>query len=64
MNEQNYRKARTDAGVTVERAAVEMGVSVTTIYNWERGVTQPDANNVRAMAQLYGVRADYLLGME
>jgi transcriptional regulator with XRE-family HTH domain len=64
LNEQNYRKARTDAGVTVERAAVEMGVSVTTIYNWERGVTQPDANNVRAMAKLYGVRADYLLGME
>ena len=63
MENQNYRKAREDAGIRAERAAAELGVSITTLYNWERGDTSPDANNIRDMAQLYRVSPNYLLGM-
>jgi len=63
MKEQNYRKAREEAGVKAERAAAELGVSITTLFNWERGDTMPNAKNIRDMAQLYKVSADYLISM-
>ena len=64
MKHQNYRNARKKAGIKAEQAAVTLGVSITTIMNWERGYTNPDANKVKAMAELYGVSPDYLLAME
>lgn len=63
MENQNYRKARENAGIKAERAALELNVSITTLYNWERGETNPDADKVRAMAALYRVSPDYLLAM-
>ena len=63
MKDQNYRKAREKAGIKSERAAAELGVSITTLFNWERGDTSPNANNIREMAKLYGVTANYLLNM-
>lgn len=63
MYEQNYRKARKDAGITPERAAAALGVSVSTLFNWERGDTNPDADKVKAMAELYSVSPDYLLSV-
>ena len=64
MQEQNYRKAREQAGIKAERAAAELGVSITTLFNWERGDTNPDADKVKAMATLYRVSPDYLLAMK
>ena len=64
MQEQNYRKAREQAGIKSERAAAELGVSITTLFNWERGDTNPDADKVKAMATLYRVSSDYLLAMK
>ena len=63
MSNQNYRKARKDASIRVETAASNLGVSITTLLNWERGDTKPNAENIRAMAKLYKVTSDYLLGM-
>lgn len=63
MHEQNYRKAREQAGIKAERAAAELGVSITTLFNWERGDTNPDADKVKAMAELYQVSSDHLLAM-
>lgn len=62
-NKTNFRKAREDAGVKAERAAAELGVSITTLFNWERGDTMPNAGNIRDMVMLYGVSADYLIGL-
>lgn len=64
MQEQNYRKARKEANIRPERAAAELGVSITTLLNWERGYTNPDADKVKAMAALYHVSPDYLLAMK
>lgn len=63
MKEQNYRKAREAAGIKAERAAVELGVSISTLFNWERGETAPNARNIKDMAALYKVSADYLISM-
>lgn len=63
MAEKNYRKAREQAGIKAERAAAELGVSITTLFNWERGDTSPNAQNIYDMARLYGTTANYLLGM-
>lgn len=64
MENQNYRKAREKAGVKAERAAAELGVSITTLFNWERGDTNPDADKVKDMARMYHVTSDYLLAMD
>lgn len=64
MESNNYRKAREQAGIKAEKAAAELGVSITTLFNWERGDTSPNANNIRDMANLYDTTANYLIGME
>ena len=64
MREQNYRKAREDAGIRPERAAVELGVSISTLFSWERGETSPTANKLIEMSNLYGKRIDYLLALD
>lgn len=64
MKEQNYRKAREGANIRPERAAAELGVSITTLFNWERGETSPDADKLVAMAGLYDVKVDYLLALD
>lgn len=61
LQEQNFRKARMEAGMRPERAAAELDVSITTLLNWERGDTKPNADKLAAMARLYGTTADYLL---
>ena len=64
MSQQNYRKAREDAGMKPERAAAELGVSITTLFNWERGDTSPTADKLIDMANLYDKKVDYLLALE
>ena len=61
---QNYRKAREDAGIKAERAALELGVSITTLFNWERGDTSPTADKLIDMANLYDKKVDFLLALE
>ena len=61
LQEQNFRKARKAAGIRAEQAAADLGVSITTLLNWERGDPKPDADKLAAMAKLYRTSADYLL---
>lgn len=63
MYEQNYREARKDANVKPERAAAELGVSITTLLNWERGETSPDADKLVEMARLYNTSPNHLLNL-
>ena len=63
VTEKNYRRARQDAGIKPERAAADLGVSITTLLNWERGDTKPDAEKIVEMARMYGVTTDYILGL-
>lgn len=63
MSEKKYREARKNVGLKPEEASASLGVSITTLYNWENERTQPDANNIKDMARLYSVSTDYLLGI-
>ena len=64
MYSQNYRKAREKAGIKAERAAAELGISITTLFNWERGDTSPDADKLVDMARLYDKSVTYLLALD
>ena len=50
--------ARVNAGMTQPQAAQAIGVSVTTILKWEKGVTLPPVNKAIALAGLYSIPLD------
>ncbi|MBR4727085.1 MAG: helix-turn-helix domain-containing protein [Clostridia bacterium] len=58
------RKARTDAGLSQEKAAEALGVSRQTVSNWENEKTYPDIVSVVRMSDLYAVSLDHLLKEE
>lgn len=53
---------RTRDGVSREEVARKLEVSAMTIRNWERGETEPSASQIKALADMFGVTTDYLLG--
>ncbi len=56
------RECRQLAHMSQEKAAEVLGVSGRTISNYERGKRYPDSRVLNAMADLYGVSADQLMG--
>jgi len=44
--------------------AKEIGVTQKSIDFWEKGINEPKASYIIAMAKYFGVSADYLLGLE
>lgn len=57
----SYREQRIEAGITVTQAAAALGVSRTTINNWETGKKNPTADNIVKMSEVYGCTTDKLL---
>jgi transcriptional regulator with XRE-family HTH domain len=57
----SYREQRIEAGITVTQAAAALGVSRTTINNWETGKKKPTADNIVKMSEVYGCTTDKLL---
>lgn len=56
------RKERQKIGWTQVEFANKLGLSKQTINNWENERRTPDPNTVVAIADLFGVTTDYLLG--
>jgi len=52
------REFREQAGITQLQLANELGVTPSTVYNWERGRNEPKASQLKAMATLFGVTMD------
>lgn len=52
--------ARVNSGLNQSEFAREMGVSLATITNWEKGRTEPDATQLRKISQLSGIPMDYI----
>jgi transcriptional regulator with XRE-family HTH domain len=50
-------------GLNQNGLAKMVGVSQATISSWELGKSEPGAEAIRKMAQIFGCSADYLLGM-
>ena len=58
----NIRVAREAANISQKQIAIELHVSQPTVCDWEKGRKNPNAKNLRKLADLLGVSADYLLG--
>ena len=52
------RRAR---GWSQEELAAQVGVSRQALSKWENGAAMPDAENILAIAKIFGVTTDYLL---
>lgn len=60
----NIRKYRLALGMTQERLAEAMNVTVGAVYKWEAGRSAPDVHLVMEMADLFELSVDALLGYQ
>ena len=60
----SIKKFREAAGLSQEHLARKLSVSRVTVANWETGVNEPSAGNIKKLAKALGVTTDELLGME
>lgn len=51
---------RVNTGMSQLEWAAQLGVSQTTINNWETGKTSPNARQLRMMSDLSGIPMDYI----
>ena len=56
-----FRAARVNAGLSVTQVMDKLSVSDAAVYQWETGVTMPNAKRLSEIARLYGVTVDDLL---
>lgn len=59
----NYRSERLLLGLSLEQAAEGIGVRADVLHKWETGESEPFADDLRRMAELYGCSPDCLLGL-
>jgi transcriptional regulator with XRE-family HTH domain len=55
------KAARKDAGVKATAIANEFGISVQSVYDWERGESKPELDKLPVLARLVGRSIDWLL---
>ncbi|MBT0938949.1 helix-turn-helix domain-containing protein [Streptococcus lutetiensis] len=57
---QRIKKVRANQGMTQEQFGKMLGVSKTTIYEWERGLHYPDDKNLKKLADFMDLTPDEL----
>lgn len=62
MKYPNIEAERARTGMTKIALATEIGVSPDTMKNWQNGKNEIPASKIVAMADLFKVTTDYLLG--
>ncbi len=62
MKYPNIEAERGRTGMTKSALATEIGVSPDTMQNWQNGKNDIPASKLVAMADLFKVSTDYLLG--
>lgn len=60
----NIKKARVAAGLSQKYVAATLNVAGPSVSNWENGKTNPTPENLSALADLFNVSVDYLMGRE
>ena len=53
--------ARVNAGYTQKGAAEKLGISNTTLCNWEKGTSFPNAQQIDQICSLYGLSYDNII---
>lgn len=61
MAKMTLRAARVNAGLSREKAAYKIGVSMSTIKNWENGTSSPTVDKLPLICNAYGVTYDDIL---
>lgn len=62
MRYPNIEAERARNEMTKEKFASLLGISVSTVKNWQNGRTEIPASKIIKMAILFNVSTDYLLG--
>lgn len=52
--------ARVNSNLNQREFARKIGVSLSTVVNWEKGKTEPDASQLRMISQLSGIPMDVI----
>lgn len=60
----NIRALRRERGLTQERLAEMLGVTVGAVHKWETGLSQPELTTLIELAGVFSVSVDALLGYE
>ena len=55
------KAARVNAGLTQKAVIKELGISKTTLANYEKGRTSPDIETGKALAALYGASIEDII---
>ena len=63
MIKERVRLLRREIGMTQQDLANALCVHQTAVSQWESGRTEPDIESVHKLARIFGVSADYLLGI-
>jgi len=58
------RQLREDIGMKQYELAAKMGVKQSSVHKWEYGMSYPTAENLMALADIFGVSMDYILGRD
>lgn len=61
---ENLKEARLNANMTQAEVAKAVGIAKNTYCNWERGTREPNILKIKALAKLFGISVDYLVGLE
>lgn len=61
---ENLQNLRREAGLSQEQVAQSLFVTRQTISKWENNLAEPGVENLKALARLYGVTLDCLMGAE
>lgn len=52
--------ARVNAKLTQKELAEILGVSNSTIVNWEKGITEPNLSQLKKISELSGIPMDFI----
>lgn len=63
LNTERIKKQRNKLRFTQKQLAEKVGVSPQVISNWERGYTDPSAEDIARLAEVLECTSDYLLGV-
>jgi transcriptional regulator with XRE-family HTH domain len=63
MLHKKLRNLRQSKGMTLQQVAEQLAVTRASVSKWECGKSRPDMSRIQAMAELFGVSSQYLLGL-
>ncbi len=59
---EKLKQARISTGFSQQEVSKEVHISNVTLSNYERGITQPDIDSLKCLAEFYMVSCDWLIG--